>query len=131
MMRGVRFAGGFGAKRDVTKEESSDSGNCTTEDHSRLGMGAHERSIGYWTNVSHPKFSAKRGCLPPAHLMGQFTTFIGVPFRNASTLRMAVSRRRARAERVAHARWGVMKQFLARKSGLSDNGGSTERTSRA
>src|ERR1017187_6654831 len=59
----------------------------------------------------------------------QFTTFCVLPSRKERTFSTAIFIRRARAARVAHARCGVMRQFLAVSNGLSARGGSVDSTS--
>src|SRR5207237_9993820 len=59
----------------------------------------------------------------------QFTTFCGAPFKKARIFSTAIFISRERAARVAHARCGVMRQFLAVSSGFSAEGGSADKTS--
>ena len=54
----------------------------------------------------------------------QFTTLIGEPAANAATLATVASMSRDRASVVAQAMCGVIRQFRARKSGLSGRIGS-------
>ena len=58
-----------------------------------------------------------------------FTTFIGLPSKKAWTLFLRICIRRSLVSYAAQAMCGVILQFFALKSGLSDFGGSVERTS--